>query len=148
MAALPRELSVGDVARRAGIAVSAVHFYEAKGLIASTRTQGNQRRYNRNVLRRIAIIKVAQKTGISLSEIADALSTLPANRSPTARDWTRMSERWAAALDARIARLNRLRHDLGSCIGCGCLSVDNCPLRNTDDALAEDGPGARLLDID
>lgn len=148
MAALPRELSVGDVARRAGIAVSAVHFYEAKGLIASTRTQGNQRRYNRNVLRRIAIIKVAQKTGISLSEIADALSSLPANQSPTARDWTRMSERWAAALDARIARLTRLRDDLGGCIGCGCLSVDNCPLRNTDDALAEDGPGARLLDID
>jgi MerR family transcriptional regulator, redox-sensitive transcriptional activator SoxR len=148
MAVLPKELTVGEVARRAGIAVSAVHFYESKGLISSTRTQGNQRRYARAVLRRIAIIKVAQKTGIPLSEIAEALGGLPVDRAPKARDWTKMSKRWAAALDARIARLTRLRDSLGGCIGCGCLSIDACPLRNPEDTLAETGPGALLLDRD
>lgn len=148
MTALPKELSVGDVARRAGIAVSALHFYESKGLIESTRTGGNQRRYNRAVLRRIAIIKVAQKTGIPLGEIAEALAGLPADRAPRAKDWTEMSKRWAATLDARIARLTRLRDSLGGCIGCGCLSIDDCPLRNMDDELSGEGPGARLLDRD
>ncbi len=148
MPALPRQLSVGDVARRAGVAVSTLHFYESKGLIASTRSEGNQRRYDRTVLRRVAIIKVAQKTGIPLSDIRKALALLPADRAPNARDWGRMAKVWAEDLDQRIARLTRLRDSLGSCIGCGCLSVDTCPLRNTDDALAAQGPGARLLDID
>ena len=148
MPALPKQLSVGDVARRAGVAVSTLHFYESKGLITSTRSGGNQRRYDRTVLRRVAIIKVAQKTGIPLADIARALATLPADRAPNARDWKQMAKDWAEDLDQRIARLTRLRDSLDSCIGCGCLSVDTCPLRNAEDALAAQGPGARLLDPD
>lgn len=148
MAALPRELSVGEVAQRAGVAVSTVHFYESKGLIGSRRTEGNQRRYDRSVLRRVAVIKVAQKTGIPLKEIAEAFAHLPPHRAPNARDWAKMSEGWARALDARITRLTRLRDSLSGCIGCGCLSVNTCPMRNQGDALAEEGPGARLLDRD
>lgn len=148
MAALPRELSVGEVARRAGIAVSAVHFYESRGLIASTRTKGNQRRYDRTVLRRIAIIKVAQKTGVPLRTIAEAFAHLPSHRAPNARDWSKMAGVWAAELDGRIARLTRLRDSLDECTGCGCLSVDTCPLHNAEDHLAREGPGPRLLDRD
>jgi len=148
MPALPRQLSVGEVARRSGVAVSTLHFYESKGLIVSSRTEGNQRRYDRTVLRRVAIIKVAQKTGIPLSEIHEALAMLPADRAPNARDWGRMAKIWAEDLDRRIARLTRLRDSLDGCIGCGCLSVDTCPLRNADDALAAQGPGPRLLDPD
>ncbi len=148
MPALPRQLSVGDVARRADIAVSTLHFYESKGLITSTRTSGNQRRYDRTVLRRVAVIKVAQKTGIPLAEIASALAVLPADRAPNAHDWEQMAKAWATELDQRIARLTRLRHNLDGCIGCGCLSVDTCPLRNSEDALAAEGPGPRLLDPD
>ncbi|HEV7368838.1 redox-sensitive transcriptional activator SoxR [Arenibaculum sp.] len=142
----PRELSVGEVAARSGVAVSAIHFYESKGLIASRRNAGNQRRYARDVLRRVAIIKVAQRTGISLASIREALSALPDERTPTAADWRTLSARWRGELDDRIARLTRLRDQLDGCIGCGCLSMEACPLRNPWDELSEQGPGPRLLD--
>nr|WP_298130360.1 redox-sensitive transcriptional activator SoxR [uncultured Pseudoxanthomonas sp.] len=140
------ELTVGQVAARTGVAVSTLHFYEAKGLIHSWRNAGNQRRYARDVLRRVAVIKVAQRTGIPVAEIQSALSSLPENRTPTAADWKKLSARWHAALEARIASLTRLRDQLDGCIGCGCLSLKACPLRNPWDALGEEGPGARLLD--
>ena len=140
------ELTVGEVAARAGVAVSTLHFYESKGLIHSWRNAGNQRRYPREVLRRVAIIKVAQRTGIPLAEIRDALSSLPEGRTPTAADWRKLSARWQADLDERIERLTRLRDHMDSCIGCGCLSLKVCPLRNPLDELAEEGPGPRLLD--
>lgn len=144
----PRELSVGEVAARSGVAVSAIHFYESKGLIRSRRNAGNQRRYARDVLRRVAIIKVAQRTGISLASIREALSTLPDGRTPTAMDWRALSARWRGELDDRIARLSRLRDQLDGCIGCGCLSMEACPLRNPWDELSGQGPGPRLLDPD
>ncbi len=143
---MPWELSVGDVARRSGVPVSTLHFYEAKGLIRSGRTDGNQRRYGRDVLRRVAIIKVAQRTGLSLATIRQALATLPQDRAPTASDWRRLSECWRDELDARIVRLTRLRDNLDGCIGCGCLSMEACPLRNPDDYLAKEGSGAALLE--
>lgn len=143
-----RPLSVGQVAQRSGVAISAVHFYESKGLISSWRNTGNQRRYTRDVLRRIAIIKVAQRAGMPLAAIRDAFATLPQERTPTARDWQQLSAQWADDLDARIQRLTQLRDQLGSCIGCGCLSLDSCPLRNPSDTLAQQGPGARLLEDD
>jgi len=145
---LQRYLSVGDVARRCGIAVSAVHFYERKGLISSIRTDGNQRRFHRGVLRKLAIIKVAQKTGIPLSEIGDAFDKLPPNTVPTAKDWAKLSSQWRDDLNERIDQLTRLRDQLGDCIGCGCLSISDCPLRNPADALASNGPGARLLELE
>ncbi len=142
------QLTVGEVARRGGVAVSTLHFYEAQGLIHSWRNSGNQRRYPREVLRRVAIIKVAQRTGIPLAEIREALATLPGNRTPDAADWARLSRRWRASLEDRIARLTRLRDQLDGCIGCGCLSLGVCPLRNPWDKLASEGPGPRLLDPD
>jgi MerR family redox-sensitive transcriptional activator SoxR len=145
-ARLPGELSVGDVARRSGLAVSALHFYEAEGLIRSHRTQGNQRRYAREVLRRVAIIKVAQRAGIPLKTIREAFKALPQERTPTVADWTRLSSAWKQELERRIDRLTRLRDHLNGCIGCGCLSVRDCPLHNPLDRLAEEGPGPRLLD--
>lgn len=141
-----RELTVGEVARRSGVAVSTLHFYESKGLIQSWRNDGNQRRYAREVLRRVAVIKVAQRTGIPLESIREALDTLPQGRTPTAEDWSRLSSRWRAELDDRISRLTRLRDQLDGCIGCGCLSLGVCPLRNPWDELGKDGPGPRLLD--
>jgi MerR family redox-sensitive transcriptional activator SoxR len=141
-----KTLSVGDVARRSGITVSALHFYEAKGLIKSWRTPGNQRRFPRDVLRRVAVIKVAQRCGIPLAEIRDALSALPQTRAPSVADWQRLSSRWQQELDDRIGRLTRLRDQLTGCIGCGCLSIESCPLRNPWDVLSEEGPGPRLLD--
>ena len=141
------ELTVGEVAARAGLAVSTLHFYESKGLIHSWRNAGNQRRYPREVLRRVAIIKVAQRTGIPLAEIREALSSLPEGLTPTAADWRKLSARWKADLDERIERLARLRDHMDSCIGCGCLSLKVCPLRNPLDELAEQGPGPRLLDL-
>jgi len=144
--AVPPQLSVGEVAARSGITVSALHFYESKGLIRSWRNRGNQRRYPREVLRRIAVIKVAQRTGIPLAGIRKALSALPRERTPTAEDWKKLSARWRAELDDRIARLTRLRDQLDGCIGCGCLSLGVCPLRNPWDKLAREGPGPRLLD--
>lgn len=143
-----RELTIGEVSARSGVAISALHFYEAKGLIQSGRSAGNQRRYARDVLRRIAVIKVAQRTGIPLADIREALSSLPLGRTPTAADWRRLSRRWHAGLDARIARLTRLRDHLDGCIGCGCLSLRQCPLRNPDDCMAGFGPGANTLDRD
>ena len=140
-----KPLTVGEVAERAGVAVSAIHFYERKGLISGWRTSGNQRRYGRAVLRRIAVIRVAQRTGIPLAEVRDALSLLPNERTPTAADWAALSTRWRAELDRRIEALTELRDQLDGCIGCGCLSVTDCPLRNPDDRLAREGPGARLL---
>jgi MerR family redox-sensitive transcriptional activator SoxR len=134
------------VARRSGVAVSALHFYEAKGLIRSARTHGNQRRFARSVLRRIAVIKVAQKAGIPLATIARALDSLPQNVAPTPTDWRRLSSAWRRDLDSRIRKLMELRDRLDDCIGCGCLSTTNCPLRNPDDALAKKGAGPRLLD--
>jgi MerR family redox-sensitive transcriptional activator SoxR len=143
---LPRELTVGQVAARSGVSVPTLHFYEAKGLISSWRNSGNQRRYAREVLRRVALIKVAQRTGISLASIKQALNSLPKGRTPTADDWKILSAKWRAGLDERIARLMRLRNQLDGCIGCGCLSLGVCPLRNPWDRLAEQGPGPRLLD--
>ena len=140
-----RLLSVGEVAARAGVAVSALHFYEQKKLIASERSEGNQRRYRRGVLRRVAVIKAAQRVGIPLDEIKAALDTLPAERSPTAEDWAGLSARWRDDLDRRISELEALRDHLDGCIGCGCLSVASCPLRNPYDRLGREGPGARLL---
>lgn len=138
----PRDLSVGELARRSGVAVSALHFYEAKGLITSNRNAGNQRRYPRETLRRVAVIKVAQRVGIPLAEIAGALSELPQGRNPTAADWAGLSARWREDLDQRIAKLQMLRDQLDGCIGCGCLSLEACPLRNPGDQLAAEGPGA------
>lgn len=142
----PRELTVGEVARRSGVAVSALHFYESKGLIKSWRNDGNQRRYAREVLRRVAVIKVAQRTGIPLESIRQALHELPDERTPIADDWARLSKKWRTELDDRIQRLLRLRDQLDGCIGCGCLSLGVCPLRNPWDKLGEEGPGPRLLD--
>ncbi len=143
---LGKELTVGEVAARSGVPVSTIHFYEAKGLITSWRNRGNQRRYPREVLRRVAVIKVAQRAGVPLARIKEALSALPNGRTPTAEDWAELSARWREELDARIRRLTRLRDDLDGCIGCGCLSTRHCPLRNPGDELAEEGPGPRLLD--
>src|SRR5579872_326679 len=138
---IPLELSVGEVAKRSGIAVSTLHYYEAEGLIASWRSSGNQRRYAREVLRRVAVIKVAQRTGISLKEIREALATLPDKRTPTSEDWKRLSARWRAQLNDRIERLTRLRDQMDGCIGCGCLSIESCPLRNPWDRLGAEGSG-------
>lgn len=145
---MARELTVGDVAARSGVAVSALHFYEAKGLIRSHRTAGNQRRYGGDVLRRLGVIRIAQEVGVPLAEIGAALSSLPDGRTPTRADWKRLSTRWARDLDRRIARLQRLRDGLSDCIGCGCLSIDRCALRNPDDRLGKEGPGARRLMAD
>ncbi len=140
-----RQLSVGEVARRSGVAVSTIHFYEAKGLIAGERNAGNQRRYPREILRRVAIIKVAQRAGIPLAAIQEALGEVPAGRTPTLEDWHRLSSRWKAMLEGRIADLVQLRDQLESCIGCGCLSLQECPLRNPADRLGQSGKGAVLL---
>ena len=142
-----KQLTVGEVARRSGVAVSALHFYEAKGLIRSWRTNGNQRRYAREVLRRVAIIRVAQRTGMELEEIRKALKALPRERTPNAEDWKKLSASWKNELNARIERLTRLRDQLDGCIGCGCLSMGTCPLRNPWDRLAKQGPGPRLLEL-
>ena len=147
-APIATELTVGQVAERSGVAVSTLHFYEAQGLIRSWRNAGNQRRYPREVLRRIAVIRVAQRTGIPLASIRAALKTLPDGRTPTAEDWKKLSAKWRAELSDRIERLTRLRDQLDGCIGCGCLSLGVCPLRNPWDRLASEGPGPRLLDPD
>lgn len=141
-----RGLSVGELAARAGVSVSTLHFYERKGLIASSRTGGNQRRYGRDMLRRVAVIRVAQRAGVPLAEIAAALDALPARRTPNAADWAQLSATWKAALEARITALSQLKDELEGCIGCGCLSLAACPLRNPGDRLASEGPGARLLE--
>lgn len=139
-----KPLTVGEVAARSGVAVTALHFYESKGLIKSQRNAGNQRRYGREVLRRVALIKVAQRLGIPLAQIGDALQMLPDDRAPTAADWKILSERWRQELDQRIEQLLLLRDRLDGCIGCGCLSMEACPLRNHGDVLGEQGPGAHF----
>jgi MerR family transcriptional regulator, redox-sensitive transcriptional activator SoxR len=140
-----RLLSVGELARRSGVPVSTLHFYERQGLIRSLRTSGNQRRYFRAILRWIAIIKVAQQVGVPLALIKETLGKLPNGRPPSADDWRAMAEGWRRELDRRILGLTQLRDQLGDCIGCGCLSIDTCPLRNPNDSLGERGPGPRLL---
>lgn len=142
---MSRELSVGEVAARSGVAVSALHFYERKGLIKALRSSGNQRRYDRDVLRRIAILRAGQELGISLAEIGEAFVSLPNGKTPTSDDWRKMSEKWAEKLDRRILLLNRLREELSGCIGCGCLSVERCKLLNPNDRLASEGTGAILF---
>ncbi len=149
MAQIPdqtRELSVGQLAERSGFAVSALHFYEAEGLISARRTPGNQRRYRREMLRRLAFIRASQRVGIPLKTIKQALDRLPNNRTPNRRDWERLSAAWRTDLDERIAQLEHLRDRLSGCIGCGCLSIDRCKLTNPGDVLGEEGPGARNLD--
>lgn len=139
---------MGEVAARSGVAVSALHFYETKGLIRSHRTAGNQRRYDRDILRRVAVIKIAQQVGISLGEVASAFASLSEGRTPSPKDWETLSQGWAKLLEQRIAQLQRLHVGLTGCIGCGCLSIDKCTIFNPSDHLAEKGPGAHLLAIE
>lgn len=139
------ELSVGEVAERSGVAISALHFYEKEGLISSRRTAGNQRRFRREVLRRLAFIRIAQRVGIPLAEVRDALDSLPNGRLPTRADWEELSTRWRAELDERIHRLQQLRDEFTGCIGCGCLSIDRCVMTNPYDQLGQQGPGPRRL---
>ena len=138
-------LTVGDLASRAGVAVSALHYYERCGLIQASRSSGNQRRYARAMLRRVAFIRAAQQLGIGLAEIGEALAGLPQQRTPTKADWARLSARWRAGLDARIAALQALRDRLDGCIGCGCLSLRACALSNPGDQCASAGSGAQRL---
>lgn len=139
------ELTVGQLAARSGVAVSALHFYERRGLISSRRTSGNQRRYKRDALRRVAMIRIAQRVGIPLADVAAVLALLPDGRTPTRRDWQRISERWKSELDQRIRHLQQLRDDFTDCVGCGCLSIDRCRLANPYDHLGEHGAGPRRL---
>jgi MerR family transcriptional regulator, redox-sensitive transcriptional activator SoxR len=139
------ELTIGEVSVRSGVAPSALRFYERRGLISASRTDGNQRRYDRSVLRRLAFVQAGRAAGISLEQIGAALSTLPRGRTPGRRDWERLSNRWRDDLDDRIAVLSALRERLTTCIGCGCLSIDRCELLNPDDEAAAQGPGAHYL---
>jgi MerR family redox-sensitive transcriptional activator SoxR len=139
------EMAPGDLAHRAGVAVSTLHFYEREGLITSRRTSGNQRRYTRETLRRVAFIRMSQRLGIPLARVRDALATLPEDRIPTSKDWARLSAGWREDIDDRIVHLQRLRDNLAGCIGCGCLSLKTCTLANPGDVLAERGPGAANL---
>jgi MerR family redox-sensitive transcriptional activator SoxR len=141
-------LSVGELARRCGITIATVHFYEAKGLIQGQRSAGNQRRYSRDTLRRIAIIKIAKRAGIPLASIKVALDELPSGRPLTSKDWANLSTSWRDLLTERILSLTRLRDQLDGCIGCGCLSMTDCPLRNPGDHLSSLGSGAVLLEKD
>jgi MerR family redox-sensitive transcriptional activator SoxR len=143
--ASPSELTVGQLADRSGVTVSALHFYESEGLIHSTRTAGNQRRYQREVLRRVAFIRASQQVGVPLRRIRQALDSLPDQRTPTPRDWEKLSASWREDLDERITRLQHLRDRLTGCIGCGCLSLKACRLVNPDDILSEQGPGPHRL---
>lgn len=140
-----KTLAIGDLARRSGVSTSALRFYESRGLIRSERTVGNQRRYERAMLRRVALIRVAQQVGVSLERIQVALDALPEGRTPNKRDWERLSRQWQRELDERIALATRLRDQLANCIGCGCLSLERCTLYNPADVLATDGAGSRLL---
>jgi MerR family redox-sensitive transcriptional activator SoxR len=138
-------LTMGEVVARSGVAASALRFYEDRGLIASERSAGGQRRYAYDVLRRVAFIRVAQRVGLTLEEVRLALDGLPAGRTPTRRDWERLSVRWRPRLDEQIDTLTRLRDQLSSCIGCGCLSLQSCALQNPEDGAARMGPGPRYL---
>jgi MerR family redox-sensitive transcriptional activator SoxR len=143
--ALPGLITIGELAARSGLAASALRFYERAGLLAAGRSAGRQRRYARSVLRRVAFIRAAQEVGLSLDEIRQALASLPGGRTPTQRDWQRLSRGFRAGLEARIQALTRLRDKLSSCIGCGCLSLQTCHLYNRDDRAARRGAGARYL---
>lgn len=138
-------LSVGEVSKRSGIAVSALHFYESKGLIRTTRNAGNQRRIHRRELRILSYIKVAQKIGLSLEEIKEAFKAIENKEHLTIRDWKKLGKSWDNLLSERIALIERMKSQLGLCIGCGCLSLKDCPLRNPNDQLGEKGSGAQLL---
>jgi len=145
MPPLPDRITIGELAARSGVATSALRFYEERGLIAAERTTGNQRVYPRPTLRRVAFIRAAQAVGLALDEIARALATLPADRTPVKRDWERLSTAWRDRLDERIDELERLRDGLTGCIGCGCLSLRTCRLLNRDDRVSTKGSGARYL---
>ena len=138
-------LTVGDVARRTGVAVSALHFYEREGLIASTRTAGGQRRFARHVIRRVSVIQVAKRMGIPLAEVAEVFVDLPQDRMPSKTDWRRIGERWRGRLEARRKEIERMEEELTECIGCGCVSLRSCRVLNPDDELGTDGAGPRLL---
>lgn len=138
-------LTVSEVAERSGFSPSALRFYERRGLLHPDRTEGNQRRYDRAVLRRLAFIAAARHVGLTLDEVREALDLLPDGRTPTKADWTRISRRWRSRLDAEIAALEKLRDGLDSCIGCGCLSLQRCRISNPDDVVADRGPGAVFL---
>lgn len=138
-------LSIGDVAARSGVAPSALRYYESLGLISSTRTSGDRRRYARAVLRRVAVIQAAQRVGLSLEEIGTAFASLPLDAAPTRRQWTRMARPWKALVEQRIADLEKVRDDLDGCIGCGCLSLQRCRLYNPGDELGAEGAGSRRL---
>jgi MerR family redox-sensitive transcriptional activator SoxR len=145
VSSLPEQLTIGQVAERSGVPHTALRFYEESGLIAAERTAGNQRRYPRAVLRRLAFIRTAQRVGLSLEQIRDALADLPDGRVPTKTDWARLSRSWRVELDTRIDALQRLRDRLTSCIGCGCLSLRSCALHNADDMMGTLGQGALKL---
>lgn len=138
-------LTIGEASRRSGVASSTLRFYEKRGLIRSVRTSGNHRLYHREMLRRISVVRVAQTLGLTLEEIAEAMAELPNRRTPTKRDWERLSKRWRGQLDARIAQMQRVREKLTRCIGCGCLSLKSCALHNREDHVAATGPGPRFL---
>jgi len=139
-------LTIGELSHRSGVSTSALRYYESQGLIGSERTSGNQRRYRRAVLRRVAFVRSAQRVGLTLEEIAEALGTLPEGRTPTRADWARLSRSWRPRIDAQIERLERLRDKLDGCIGCGCLSLKTCSLQNPEDEVAPRGPGAVYLE--
>ena len=141
----PLHLTISEIAKRCGVAASALRFYETKGLIQSTRTPGNQRRYHSSVVRRVSVIQVAQNLGLTLEEISQAFRSLPNERTPTKRDWEKLSRRWRHQLDERISRMQDMRDKLTDCIGCGCLSMQNCSLYNKDDNAASKGTGPRYL---
>jgi len=142
---MPPELTVGQLAARSGVAVSALHFFERQKLIHSRRTTGNQRRYRRDMLRRVAMIRIAQRAGIPLARVAAVFALFPDDRAPGKEDWARVSRCWEAELDERMLRLRQLRDDFTDCVGCGCMSIDRCPLVNPGDRLATEGPGPRRL---
>ncbi len=139
-------LTIGQLSARSGVATSALRYYEELGLIRSERSAGNQRRYETAELRRVAFIRAAQRVGLTLDEVAEAMATLPEGRTPTKDDWSRLSRSWRPRIDAQIERLQRLRTKLDSCIGCGCLSLRTCALNNRDDEVAARGPGAVFLE--
>lgn len=145
MTALPNRLTIGEVASRSGVRTSALRYYEERGLISSERTTGGQRRYARETLRRVAVIRAAQVLGLSLEEIRTALSELPRARTPDEHDWERLSQIWRGTLDTRITELEALRDRLAGCIGCGCLSLERCALFNPGDRAASSGSGAQYL---
>jgi MerR family redox-sensitive transcriptional activator SoxR len=145
MTPLPERITITELAKRSGVAPSALRYYESLGLISASRTSGNQRRYRRSVVRRVTVIKVARAMGVSLEQVQHAFQRLPQSRDPTPEDWERLSSRWRDGLNERIETLQRLRDQLSSCIGCGCLSLDRCALFNQGDVAGAAGPGARYL---